>query len=148
MALYNQKFINKFSFTQLSLFNENTSLKEHFISPSNSLLAYLPSTQPLSAFVNNDNLSFKNHDFSPNTRSSESLSPEVVNNRGTSFKTLNLKSGGQSITTQEKSLRELTKSNPTLPFQNTEFAAKKTLFQDSNNLPFQSQNLFTIATLG
>jgi heme/copper-type cytochrome/quinol oxidase subunit 2 len=148
MTLYNQKFINKFSFNQLSLFNENTSLKDHFISPSNSLLAYLPSTQPLSAFVNNDNLSFKNHDFTPNTHSLESLSPEIASNQGTSFKTLNLKSGGQSVTTQEKSLRELVKSNPVSPYQNTAFATKKTLFQASDNLPFQSQNLFSIATLG
>jgi hypothetical protein len=147
LIFYAGKFTNQLSLGNASFFKQNTSLSEHFLTPSNPLLAYIPSTKPLTTFVKTPNLNTKDYDFAPNDTFSASNAPHSMDISANSFKTLNLKSGGQSITTQEKSLREIMKSNPANSFQNSQLITDKT-FSSGSSLPFNNHHVLSMATLG
>jgi hypothetical protein len=149
MSLYNQKYLNPLSFNFVSAFNQNTALYDHFLSSTNAFLVYLPSTKPLPTFVNQGgNAAAKDYDFSAGSALALTAGPSSLSTSGASLKTLNLKSGGQSITTQEKSLREINKSNPASFFQNNLQATNGALFGATNNLPNTESSVFSLATLG
>jgi hypothetical protein len=98
--------------------------------------------------VNSTETLTKLHDFSAATKLPYQENIAAISDSSNTFKTLNLKSGGQSITTQEKSLREIVKSNPLNSFQNNFFALQATFLPKGNTLPFDSKVIFDSATLG
>ena len=150
LSLYTNKTLNPLSLSYVSNFNQNISIDDHFTSNSNSGALSLPSTRPFlapdSALNSNNGL---NHDFAyENSMTSTPLTPFTEAGASTSFKILNLKSGGQSITTQEKSLREIVKSNPSNTFQNTTNILQEAFGVSNSTLPFNSAQIPSISSLG
>jgi hypothetical protein len=78
----------------------------------------------------------------------KSSSPYLYSKEGDFFKTINAKSSGQSISTQEKNLRDLNKSNPNLSFQNNFYFFKKIIFNNNLNNPLLNSMVYNNTNLG
>lgn len=146
--LYAGKFTNHLNLQHLNTLSQDANLTTgHFVNPENSLLSYLPSTKPLSTVPRVGVTSPKDYDFAPRSASASEY-PLPMANTSTSFKALNLKSGGQGVASQEKSLREVMKTNPVNFAQNLTHTTSKTLFDGSSNLPFQNKTISGSTALG
>jgi hypothetical protein len=147
-SAYTSKLNNSLNLSYTNKVNGQTAITDHFISPNRSTSVVLPSSKVTASMVNNQEALSKTYDFTSNSKLSSQENISITSSPSTSFKTLNLKSGGQSITTQEKSLREITKSNPLSLFQNNFFALQTTFLPKGNNLPFDNNNIFNSTALG
>jgi hypothetical protein len=148
MTSYNSNFFNKMSFLKFLNTSNFMYSSEHF-NKNSSILNFLPSTSqpPLNYVLNSSKSNFKEYDFNPHTKS-KTLLPNLYSQSGDFFKVLNLKSSGQSISTQEKSSRDLNKTNPNLSFQNNYFFTEKMLFNNTTNTPFFNTSIYNSNNLG
>jgi hypothetical protein len=144
---YTSKLTNSLNLSYTNKINGQISITDHLVSPSRSTSMVLPSSKATASIVNNQEALPKMYDFTPNLKLSSQEDINGTSDSSSTFKTLNLKSGGQSITTQEKSLREITKSNPLSSFQNN-FFALQTTFLPKGNLPFNNSTIFNSTALG
>jgi hypothetical protein len=146
---YNSHFFNKISFYKFLNLTNFTSANEHFFNKNTSSLNNLSVTQPLNSIINFSKVNFKSHDFNALVSPKTEL-PNLYSKSINSFKVLNLKSNGQSIAAQEKSSRDLNKTNPDLSFQNNANLISKTLFTANNlqNTPSTNSNIYSSTNLG
>jgi len=148
ITLHNNKFFNEIAFFKfLNNFNFTYS-NEHFLGRNNILLEFLPSIQKGNSTLNSIKAGFKEHDFNSYLKQSKSLPSNLYPTNGDFFKITSLKSSGQSISTQEKSLRDLNKLNPNLSFQNNFLFFKKNIFNDTLNKPLFNTLTYDTSNLG
>jgi len=139
--------VNSLAFSRFVNYNSFIYQTEHFINGGNMYTNYLPSNKLNSFFIDKLGAIKKNFDFSNNF--STNISSSTLNsNSNEIFKSSNLKSGGQVLSSQDKSLREFNKNNLNSSLQDNASTTNKLVFSNHQNLPLSNNTTFNSSHLG